>query len=401
MNKSIWWLAVAFLAILLVIPIIWLLVARGLGMTSAITGDAGGLLATIGGVMGAIFAAGGLVIALVSVYTQLTLEARLEERASRVFDEKSPELLKAAEKRVEAYMLFRNAQEALSSGNWKFAEELANQALQLHSDLPGVHSTLGLSMCKLAVQNFVPELQLQPLPLAFMEPSVPRVVHARPYAQAANEDDELSNTAITWLTQAREKDKDSQLEIWVGLALMYGRTRRFEDMKDAIRHCDKLDTNRRNELRKPPYLPVLVHACGNSLTKIRELGDGDLLDVTLPVSEDAVLESLQNLSLNMLISYQPYRWHAMGQPNEWPGESMPSFPITIHFRINEFNGVRQATASYWQYTVTPDSPNLYPKEISLGPEEYAQIGKAIPVSELIPWLSKRFVFICPFTTGLD
>src|SRR5260221_6982464 len=124
--------------------------AHASGFALALGGD---LLGLLGGIMGAIFTAGGLVIALVAVLTQLQLQDRVtaavEKAKQDVVDkfnrELRPTLLDQMQQQVEGRLLFF---QATLAKDWRIAQNLIRQALdrnqrseehtselQSHSDL--------------------------------------------------------------------------------------------------------------------------------------------------------------------------------------------------------------------------------------------------------------------------
>lgn len=125
-------LAIFLFAIVVIVPILWLLIALWVGVPLNLTGD---LLPTISGVMGTIFTVGGLVIALVSVYTQLSIEDRIK----RSFDVLQPELDARANTQIEAHLAFLRARD---QGNWREAQQLAEEALTKWPTLRGVRAFL-------------------------------------------------------------------------------------------------------------------------------------------------------------------------------------------------------------------------------------------------------------------
>ncbi|MHB8619659.1 MAG: hypothetical protein ACYDAG_08830 [Chloroflexota bacterium] len=71
-------------------------------------------LATLGGLMGAIFTVGGLVIALAAVLTLLTVQDKARSEFHQEFEKLRPKLDRLTDARVQAHLLFREAQGVLA-----------------------------------------------------------------------------------------------------------------------------------------------------------------------------------------------------------------------------------------------------------------------------------------------
>ncbi len=79
--------------------------------------------------MGAIFTAGGLVVALASIVAVLTVE----DRVQRAFAAQMPQVVEQADQQIEAYLTFLEAR--WGNGDWRYQLRLANQAIQQHPRL--------------------------------------------------------------------------------------------------------------------------------------------------------------------------------------------------------------------------------------------------------------------------
>ena len=97
--------------------------------------------------MGAIFTAGGLVVALAAVVTVLTVEDRIERRIK----EMGPDLERRAEKQIQAYQLHQASQGA----DWVRAEELVLAALQRYPNAEHLRSDFGLRLADEVAADFV------------------------------------------------------------------------------------------------------------------------------------------------------------------------------------------------------------------------------------------------------
>src|SRR5260221_12174453 len=89
---SLRWMLLAFLAVPLVWLSGWLLFAHFAGISSTSVSELSGLLAAIGGMMGAIFTVGGLVISLVAGLSQSTPLDRAKRGMEGKINKHGPDL---------------------------------------------------------------------------------------------------------------------------------------------------------------------------------------------------------------------------------------------------------------------------------------------------------------------
>src|SRR5712692_7639186 len=144
----------------LVIWTILLILARAFGFSIS---DAGTLLSVLGSIMGAIFAVGGLVVALVAILTQIQLRDRVEQVVedakqsvvNKFEQELRGEYEKQIKQQVEGMLAFF---QATNAHDWKQAEKLVTEALQKYPDLPGARSFLGLRVSNEVIKHFYIQL---------------------------------------------------------------------------------------------------------------------------------------------------------------------------------------------------------------------------------------------------
>ena len=141
LRINVWLIVWMLLLATLLIPLIWLVIAKQAGITLVSAHDPNSLIATVGGIMGAIFVVGGLVIALSSLVTLFSVEERIESRLNRLV----PELRRDADSQIGSYVKFLEAREAY---DWREAERLTELALQSYDHLPDARRILGLKLSK-------------------------------------------------------------------------------------------------------------------------------------------------------------------------------------------------------------------------------------------------------------
>lgn len=280
-EMKLWGPIIALVIAILVIPIIWLLIARWLGGSIVLTGDASGLLSTIGGVMGAIFTVGGLVIALVAILTQISLKDRIDRvtqkaiqkvialspaiekqalaKAETMLEEKYDTVLRlAVEKQVNqqirGHLLLLDAEAALKAYDWYIAEEKIDEALKLYSQVPCARSLLGRGLSEPVMVAFLREHGITDYNsqmnrstglFSVRPPLIPPPV----------------SKAIDWLEDAVKHDDNPQGQVWVDLALLYGIRMDFEKMLNAINAVQDANPDVFHYLREPDYLMMLLYGC--------------------------------------------------------------------------------------------------------------------------------------------
>jgi len=275
--------------ILIGIPLSWLivwfliiLIAHIAGFPTPPTADVSGLLSTLGGLIGAVFTVGGLVVALVAILTQIQLQDRVRQEVEKakqaVEDTFNNELRNEYEKRiqeqVEGMLDFFQATDARQ---WEQAEALARRALQKNPQLTGVRSYMGLRLSSEVKLFFFS--QLLPVSLGYTEsPATGPLLH-----QARSKPPPPKLEAIHWLEDALEHNDDPDEQASEALACMYGYSEAYNKMIDIL---SKLDEKNRLSLHDPDSLLMLVYGCGNDIYRINELMK--IIRFQLPIEQQVI-----------------------------------------------------------------------------------------------------------------
>src|SRR5260221_2077872 len=239
--------------------------------------------------MGAVFTVGGLVIALVAVLTQLQLEDRAKRVMEDKFNELAPQLEEKAIRLVNGRIAFRDAQDALQRGEWQQAAELAREALQLYPTLPGVRSTVGLSMSRVVEVGFRAELRQIVDATEYLHEEMDRLSGQWSYPPR----DVLpppKSLAIQWLNDAHRSEDDPQGQVSSALALLYGHDRAYDQMIEALNQAVIGNPEQKMSLQTPLHLAMLVYACANDRKKVEAIGE--ILGYPLPVPEHVVCDDV-------------------------------------------------------------------------------------------------------------
>ena len=320
------------IAALIVTPILWIGLARWAGIPLGTVSDLGGLLATIGGAMGAIFAIGGLVIALVSVYTQLSIE----DRVQRTFDQLQPALDERASKQIEANIAFLRA---TGEREWRTAQQLTREAIEKWPALRGARSFLAGRMADDVVDWFFrrqlgtpppsgPSRASSPLgplstpagyvvstlPMALPSPLPPARIVPYPHEEPPLVE------AIRWLEDAIAHEEDTDGELRARLALMYGVYGRQHEMIEAVRKALLVKPDLKPYFSSSDQLPMLVYPCRTAPDLRAALEPiARTLDLTLPVPATQVAQAVEAVRTTQLISGQNAFWIAFKKPG--PGST--------------------------------------------------------------------------------
>ncbi len=406
------WPILILLAFLLGIPLIWFGIAKWAGVSISPISDFSGLLAIIGGVMGAIFTVGGLVIALVAILTQLSLqdrtqraiqqateeirkdlEVKYEQALLKATEEKIPEyargvleakyeqdlrpdLEERVDKQIQAHIAFHDAQEAMDAYDWTAAEVGILKTVWLHP-VKEAGGLLGVKMSQALVTYF----EQTHLGTVFSSNQilVENAMHPIPDLERA----------IDWLEKSRANGVftvrgNLEGEVLAALALMYGyrcHSLDYEKMIGAMQEALQLNMSRwKDDFREPGYLIILAHGCKDEPEQKRAMQQvGNLLDLSLPLSDEEVRSGVpsDNRAMN---------WLVMGRGRKWiDGDIKPNFPISLGMDGHDEGGVQVARASYSIHK----APGLS-DSFSIPTSGY------LPADQLVAELTKQFFFICPY-----
>lgn len=307
------WVLVALLLLPVAWLLIWLIVGKLTNTTTGTASDLSGLLASLGGIMGAIFTVGGLLIALVSVLSQLTLE----DRAKRVMEEKFNELAPALEQRADAHsegrIAYNSIPQYIGLEYWSVVEGLAQVVLEKYPELPRFRSMVALGMAKAVVKVFAKQVGGQS---TLMPDDLQRMQHGYTLPEA----EPPTAQALIWLDKAQSAGDDPQGQVSAYQALLYGFTEAYQKMIESIGRAVKSDsetkdtanehTSNKGFLTAPECLSMLVYACNNDRGRLEQLGAA--LGITLPVPIDAVRKSLDQIGTKRFIDY--VKWYAAQAP---------------------------------------------------------------------------------------
>ena len=279
--------------------LIWLfllLIAHGFGFS---TSDTGTLLAVLGSIMGAVFAAAGIAVALIALFEQMQLRGRVEGLVAEKFSALRSEYEEQIQNRIDASLAVFQARDALDAGDWPQAETLAREALRKNPRLQGVQSILGLRMGERVQDDF-----------ARMLASTPRLV--APGLQAPPAAAALPPVrAIHWLDEALQNGDNQGYRVSAELALMYGYSRAYDEMLANLQEAVKNNSSLFSYFQAPPRLMMLIYACNDRASIEEVMGT---VDKKLPQKDEIVqdLKDAADPNRNPYAAVSPYAdWYAV------------------------------------------------------------------------------------------
>ena len=386
MRQTIWRTVAFVVGIPLAYLIIWailLVLARAFGFSIS---DAGTLLSVLGSIMGAIFAVGGLVVALVAILTQIQLRDRVEqvvEDAKQAVVNKFEQELRGEYERqikqqVEGMLAFF---QATNSRDWKQAEKLVTEALQKYPDLPGARSFLGLRVSDDVINSFYMQFLVY-FQFGFLPENVGGSVTPIQNTQFASVKPAPPKLeAIHWLKEALQHQDDPEGQVSAMLALMYGYSDAYNLMLDTIQKALAVNSSLISFFQDSDKLMMLIYAC-HSLASIEEVMC--TVDLKLPGIDEVrhALQEASNPKKNPYVLAKPYmEWYAV----ELKTDSSSWMPAKVLIAYPDKNGLTYAQVSkLGQLTVT------IPSQVS----NTIDTEKLISVDEILKQLTdKGFVFI--------
>lgn len=351
----------AVFAFAVVVPLVWL-IALSHWPGKLVTPDLpGGLLATIGGLMGAIFTVGGLLVALVSLLTQLTVEQRVRSVMQQTFDDLTPRTERRLTERLTALTYLHEAQLALSAPepDWNRAIASTSQAIHAFDGLQGARSQLGLALYQHYVASVYSEQICGDQPIRYSP---------------------LEKWAFDWLHDAETKDDDPEGMVAAALAVLSGL---MLDTQGMMRHLTRAITSnpkQKDELRQHARsLIFLASGCQSNdpaqqAENLRALAQ--TLAITLPKTQEEIVQSL--LAAAKRTGEQEMKWLVLGNRAN-ASTLILQFPKEVRVVVNGTTMLAQAFYSVPQQQ---------------GFAQLPESGGPIPVKDLSDILLTSFVFIC-------
>lgn len=254
-----WWHYAVLVLVVLLLFSIWAVPMRGFVLPSATDT----FLATLGSIMGAIFAAGGLLLAIAALITLVTVESKARDAAKEVLQEVRGEMDADLTSALAAYdhlLLARNSINRNNLADLRDAEHMVETALKKRPELPNASTWVAITLCDAAFRFFLinhfNDNQFRDMPVA-----------------AGNEIDFNANvhSAIRWMREIIEKidDEDERVKWQAFLATAYGLAGNCDEMLRMISQIP--EARREAEFNSRRYRLSVAAGLRAAMTRSSEL----------------------------------------------------------------------------------------------------------------------------------
>ncbi len=358
-----WSLVGQIAVILVVIPACWLILARLTGVTSG-GQDPLGLVLILAGIMGAIFTVGGLVIALASIVTLLSINERVRSTIQREL----PDFKEQADRQIQAYLLLQTS----ATEDVERAAALVEQALHLYPAAHHARSDLGLRLTEVVMADFIrrhgdPDMVYAAWPAPWEPPP--------PFSEA-----------VRWLRAAWDHGDARDGRVLVALLTVYGAQRYYDSVIALVRTVRDTYPDQLAYLREQERLAILSYACVPFDERLRELGGA--LGVTLPMNIEDVRKAIAAIDLSDDNTGPHYAdFYVVGRFSKW-SDDLSRFPVLMRILLTATEaGIREGRLILPWPTLTERR------------ELYSNGGSFRPVDDIIADLEPLVHFICSVKSG--
>lgn len=323
-------------------------------------------MAFAGQMSGVLFTLGGIVIALASLVTLVSIEDRVKGAFSDAQNAVMTQYEAQVNAQVEAHLAFLRA--TLAS-DWRQADKEARDAIQKYPALSGVRSFIGLKMFEQVQSVFnLNHVDFQGGLGARVRPDM---------------DTSPVQEALYWLQEAvKHNDRTSNCQ--AGLAMLSGILGRYDK---TIEYLENLPDSEKNALLCPVALISLGHSCFGEEGRLRTIGEQLHIEWPIPLQTvsrwiaDAATTS--HKQQNAIPTY--FKWWV--SPKAYSGINAKEYPRVVLIRpFNPDDPDNPTNASYW---ASGDFRSIPANDQ----------GKGMPFNELMQQLGERFWFLCPDDTA--
>ncbi len=208
------------------------------------------LVAFLGTIMGAMMAASGIIIALVSLYSLFAVEQRTEQKFAQLVLKQQV----AQEEHIRRmFQAFAYQLEAVSTNDLEHAQDLMQSAIDLYRKLEGARRQIGLRLYEATELWFLGTNLKEILSnnqVLWQNPSAVDHLYAPAYSNMVQVpieyltlDGDFSSDTQKWLEMALENGEDSDGKISLCLAKLYaikgrrGRMMKYLEQASKLRNC--------------------------------------------------------------------------------------------------------------------------------------------------------------------
>jgi hypothetical protein len=307
---------VVALMLLVLFPVSWLIALHLSGVSIQTREDPLGILTTAAGVMGAIFTAGGLVVALAAVITFLSIEQRIAEGVRKAMEQESKRIEERADAQIQAHIDLSSARQS----HWRVALPLVEKAIRTYEGLqgqrhlPDARRQMGLQLVQSAQWKFMAEHGISPAVMYYDE------------GQAYDfEEDVPLDAATDWLSRAIAKGEDRDGVVLAALAVIAALQGNSANMWHRLFALPKGQAARawKEYLGEAARRAILVRGCQADPHQLTELSN--VLGASIPMRDEEVAAQLRTLADSNASMEQ---WVALTMPKDAAGDPqrLPHIP---------------------------------------------------------------------------
>ncbi len=273
MRQLSWWHYVTLTLMLLLVLSVWAVPLRG--WHPPISTDT--FFAEIGALMGAIFTAGGLVLAIAALITLVTVESKAREAATEVLQQVRTEMDADLTAALTAYDYLSSARNSINRNNLadlRDAERLVEAAIEMRPDVPQAREWIAVVLYGAAFRYFL----IHHFDNKYGDIQIAAGSETDFYTNAHN--------AVRWLREIieRAKDESPKIEWKACLASAYGLAGNAEDMLRTVAEIP--EARREAAFASPRYRLSLAAGLRSAAAKTNELHS--LLPGRFPVPVQAI-----------------------------------------------------------------------------------------------------------------
>jgi hypothetical protein len=263
----------------------------------------------LGAIMGAIFTAGGLVVAIVSIYTMASID-KVTRQAVEPLLTVIPEQIDARIRRfLEAYGVYTRAQAVAGRGGFppealQHVDDLIAKVLALEPTLTGVHAFTATVYYVAAAMMYWRDRAPEQFERGYRLPS-------------RDEFPAVTAKAVSWLAQALERNDGDAREAAAKLAEVHGMM--HASIHDTLKYVRLANDGARLLPSGPSSLLMLFGACKN---------DDDVLSLARALDLQAPLSAQQIEAL--LLREQPEEGHSPRAEHE-----VLTLLVVLRFELHE------------------------------------------------------------------
>lgn len=342
----------------------------------------------LGAIMGAIFTAGGLIVAIVSVYTMASIDKATRQAVEPVLATIPVAIDSRIRRYLEAYGMYTRAQDAATAGGGypterlRAIDHLVQKAIDLEPSLTGIYAFTGRTYYIAAA-------------MMYWRDRVPEQFNSGLRLPEHGEFPAIASKATAWLTRALERHDGDAHEIAAELAEVQGMM--HGSCADTMRYIVAANSDS-TTLPSGPRSLIMLFGCCRDATDFTQIARALDLDVPLTVSqiEALLLEQQPDSSGLPVASYQPLSLLVLLRF----GLDQGRYPVSPGV-VQVLYGPEGHALVSWRCRVQPGSVILRDGIPQFGPIDtqsgYASVPPTISIAELAERLAGEFYVIGMFT----